>query len=306
MRGKRLQLQNIHMLYIFLAPALVLTFLFAYLPMFTNYIAFLDYKLTDGWLGLGSPFVGFKNFEAFLGDPKFYALMGRTLAYSLTMMAAGFPAPLLLALMLNELRTQWFKRAVQTVSYIPHFVSWVTVAGLIYMFTTVDPSGLFNNLAQLFNPDAPRVSFMQDAANFLPVLVLSEIWKEAGWGTILYLAGLSTIDTQLYEAARVDGAGRLRCLRHITLPGLQPTMCVLLIFSLGAMFSTNFDQVFNLQNQMIRLETDTINVYTYYQGLVAHRYAYGAAVGLFQGLVSFVLVMTTNAVTKRLSDVGII
>ncbi|MBO7744721.1 sugar ABC transporter permease [Paenibacillus sp. MWE-103] len=305
-RGKRLKTQNVKVLYLFLLPALALTFVFAYLPMFSNYIAFLDYDFNKGWFGFGSKFVGFDNFAKFLHDHKFYTLIGRTLLYSVTMMVATFPAPLILALLLNELRGERFKKIVQTTSYIPHFVSWVTVAGLFYLFLTVDATGLVNNIRQFFDPGAERISFMQDAHNFLPVLVISEIWKETGWGTILYLAALTTIDPQQYEAAQVDGASRFQRLRYITLPGLVPTMCILLIFSLSGLLATNFDQVFNLQNKMIRLDTDTIGVYTYYQGLVSGQYSYSAAVGLFQGLVSFILIMATNATTKRLSNVGII
>lgn len=305
-KSKNLKAHNIRVLYLFLVPAIALTFIFAYLPMFSNYIAFLDYDFNKGWFGFGSKFVGFDNFSKFLNDPKFYKLVGRTVLYSVTMMIATFPAPLLLALMLNELRGERFKRIVQTSSYIPHFVSWVTVAGLFYMFLTVDATGLINNIRQLFDPGAERISFMQDSKNFLPLLVISEVWKETGWGTILYLAALTGIDPQQYEAAQVDGASRFQRLRFITLPGLVPTMCILLIFSLSGLVATNFDQVFNMQNKMIRLDTDTIGVYTYYQGLVSGQYAYSAAVGLFQGLVSFVLIMLTNATTKRLSNVGII
>jgi putative aldouronate transport system permease protein len=301
-----LKAHNIHVLYLFLLPAVVLTFIFAYLPMFSNYIAFLDYDFNKGWFGFGSKFVGFHNFMKFLSDPKFYKLMGRTMLYSVTLMIATFPAPLILALMLNELRGERFKRIVQTSSYIPHFVSWVTVAGLFYMFLTVDTTGLINNIRQFIDPGATRISYMQDSKNFLPLLVISEVWKETGWGTILYLAALTGIDPQQYEAAQVDGASRLQRLKYITLPGLVPTMCILLIFSLSGLLATNFDQVFNMQNKMIRLDTDTIGVYTYYQGLVSGQYAYSAAVGLFQGLISFVLIMLTNATTKRLSNVGII
>ncbi|WP_054027343.1 ABC transporter permease [Bacillus sp. FJAT-28004] len=305
-KRKSLKAHNIHVLYLFLLPAIVLTVIFAYLPMFSNYIAFLDYDFNKGWFGFGSKFIGFDNFEKFLNDPGFYQLMGRTLLYSVTMMLATFPAPLILALMLNELRSERFRKLVQTSSYIPHFVSWVTVAGLFYMFLTVDPTGLVNNIRQLIDPEATRISYMQDSNNFLSVLVISEVWKETGWGTILYLAALTSIDPQQYEAAQVDGASRFQRLLYITLPGLVPTMCILLIFSLSGLFATNFDQVFNLQNKMIRLDTDTIGVYTYYQGLVSGQYAYSAAVGLFQGLIAFVLIMVTNYTTKRLSNVGII
>ncbi len=207
--------------------------------------------------------------------------------------------------MLNELQGKFFKRTIQTVSYIPHFVSWVTVAGLFYLFLSVDRTGLINNIRQMIIPSAERIPYMQDAGYFLPLLIISNIWKEAGFGTVLYLAALSSIDTQLFEAAKVDGAGRLKCLLHITLPGLYPT-CILLIFALGGLFSVSFDQVFNFQNRMIRMETDTIGVYAYYQGLVNRQYSYSAAIGLFQGLIAFVLMMSTNAVTKKLNNVGII
>lgn len=302
----RLFSSNVLVLYLFLVPALVATLLFSYLPMFSNYIAFLDYNFNKGWFGLGSRFVGFANFAKFLTDPKFYALMQRTLVYSVTMMALTFPLPLVIALMFNELRGAIFKRTIQTISYVPHFVSWVTVSGLVYLFLSSDRSGLVNNLIQFFNPNAQRVSFMGYAKNFLPLMVITEIWKEAGWGTILYLAALATIEPQLYEAARVDGAGRFRCLWHVTLPGLMPTMSILLIFALGGLFGTNFDQVFNMQNRAIRMDTNTIGVYVYYQGMESGNYAYSAAVGLFQGLISFILIMSTNAVTKRLNNVGII
>jgi putative aldouronate transport system permease protein len=305
-KAKNLKAHNIYVLYLFLIPAVAFTLIFAYLPMFSNYIAFLDYDFNKGWFGFASDFVGFANFKKFLVDPHFYDLMGRTLLYSVTMIVASFPAPLILALMLNELRNERFKKYVQTASYIPHFVSWVTVAGLFYMFMTVDPTGLINNIRQFFDPSATRISYMQDAKNFLPFLVISEIWKETGWGTILYLAALTGIDPQQYEAAQADGASRLQRLWYITLPGLVPTMCILLIFSLAGLLSTNFDQVFNMQNKMIRLQTDTIGVYTYYQGFVSRQYAYSAAVGLFQGVISFILIMLTNAFTKRLSNVGII
>ncbi|SEM57381.1 sugar ABC transporter permease [Paenibacillus sp. OV219] len=305
-KKRSIELKKVSVLYLFLAPAIILTLIFAYLPMFSNYIAFLDYDFNKGWFGFGSKFVGFDNFAKFLTDHKFYTLIGRTLLYSVTMMVATFPAPLILALLLNELRGERFKKIVQTTSYIPHFVSWVTVAGLFYMFLTVDATGIINNLRQLIDPAAERISYMQDAHNFLPVLVISEIWKETGWGTILYLAALTTIDPQQYEAAQVDGATRWQRLWYITLPGLVPTMSILLIFSLSGLLATNFDQVFNLQNKMIRLDTDTIGVYTYYQGIVSGQYSYSAAVGLFQGIISFILIMLTNATTKKLSNVGIV
>lgn len=285
-------------------PAIAICLVFQYLPMFSNYIAFLDYDFNKGWFGFGSPFVGLKNFE-FIATPAFIELLLRTLLYSATMLLFCFPTSLVLALLMNELRIDMFKKTVQTISYMPHFVSWVTVSGLVYMFLTTDTTGLVNNvLESVFHME--RKIYMQDKGFFLPILIITQIWKETGWGTILYFAAIANIGPQLYEAADIDGATRLQKAVHITLPGLIPTTCILLIFSLGGLVSSNFDQIFNLQNPMLRPDTDTINIHVFYRGLKNHQYAYASAVGLFQGLVSFVLIMATNAITKRTSNIGII
>jgi putative aldouronate transport system permease protein len=289
-------------LYVLLLPAVLTTLIFGYLPMISNYMAFLDYNLTDGFLGLGSPFVGLRNFD-FLCEKWFYEILGRTLLYSIGAIAVGYPAALLLALLFNELRHTAFKKAVQTITYIPHFVSWVTVAGIVYMFLTVEPDGLLNNARELFGLE--RLSFMQDAKYFLPILLLSGLWKGLGWSTILYMAALSGIEEQLYEAARVDGATRFQQAIYITLPGLVPTFCIQLIFAMGSLFSTSFDQVFNLQNEVIRPDVMTLNLYTYYFGIVNQRFAHSAAIGLFNGVISVILICGTNFVTRRLSDTGI-
>lgn len=271
--------------------------------MFSNIVAFMDYKITNPMFGLASPFVGFKWFS-FLKEMWFYQVAGRTVLYSFVTLLFGFPASLILALLFNELRNQTYKKVVQTVSYIPNFVSWVTTAGLVYLFLTMDPTGLVNNIVQ-FVFHLPRHSFMQDPNAFLPVLVVTGIWKNTGWGTILYMAALSTIDEQIYEAAEVDGANRWNKLLHITFPGLIPTFCLLLIFALGGLFSVNFDQVFNLQNSVLRQDVMNINLYTYYNGIVNGDYSISTAVGLFQGVVSFILVYSVNKVTRKLADTGI-
>lgn len=300
---KSLELAGVHTLYLFLVPAIVITFIFGYLPMFSNIIAFMDYDMNKGWFGLQSEFVGLSNFK-FLLQPWFYELAGRTVVYSFVVLVFGFPASLILALMFNELRNKTFKKVVQTISYIPNFVSWVTVSGLIYIFLTVEPSGLINTIkVALFGGD--RISYMQNSEYFLALIVITGIWKGVGWGTILYMAALSTIDEQIYEAADVDGASRFAKIIYITIPNLVPTFSILLIFSLGGLFSSNFDQVFNLQNVVIRNDVNTINLYTYFNGIVNRQYSLSAAVGLFQGVVSFILVFMTNKITRKLSDTGI-
>lgn len=286
-------------LYLFLVPSVALTLLFAYLPMFSNVIAFMDYSLFDGFMGLGSPWVGFKNFS-FLGEAWFYELAGRTFYYSFFMLLFSFPASMILALLLNELRLQLFKKLVQTISYVPHFVSWVTVAGLFYIFLSYDSTGIVNNImTALFHED--RKVYMQDESVFLPLLILSQIWKEIGWGSILYLAALTMIDPHLYEAAKVDGANRLQQVWHITLPGIRSTTVILLIFALGGLFSGNFDQIFNFQNQVIQDGTNIINTYTYYVGIREQQFSHATAVGLFQGFISFLLIYTANYSAKKLS-----
>lgn len=291
-------------LYLLLLPAIGFTFVFAYLPMFSNYIAFLDYDFTAGWFGFASPFVWFKNFS-FLKEAWFYQLAGRTILYSAATILFTFPAPLILALFLNELRNEVFKKVVQTISYIPHFVSWVTIGGIFYLFMTVDQTGLVNNIkVALFGGE--RISYMLNAKLFLPFLIISQIWKEIGWGTILYLAAITMIDPQLYEAAEVDGANRWQRMWHVTLPGMLPTTCILLILTMGGLFRSNFDQILNLQNDVIRNETFTIDVFTWYRGIRQQQYSFAAAVGLFQGAVSFILVMIVNSITKRLNETAII
>lgn len=300
---RTVQTQHIGELFVLLVPALLTTLVFGYLPMISNYMAFLDYRLTNGFMGLGSPFVGFKNFD-FLGQPWFYKIVGRTFLYSICGIAVSYPSALILALCFNELRSLRFKKVVQTISYIPHFVSWVTVASIVYMFLTVEYEGLFNNLREALGAET-RISFMQKPEYFLPLLILSGLWKNLGWSTILYMAAMSGIEEQLYEAAMVDGASRFQRALFITLPGLIPIFCIQLIFSMGNLFNSSFDQVFNLQNDVIQADVMTLNLYTYFYGIVNQRFAHAAAVGLFNGVISVVLIVTTNTITRWLSDTGI-
>lgn len=301
---KSAKLSKQYVLHLFLLPAVILTLLFNYLPMFSNVIVFMDYNMFKGWMGLGSKWVGLANFS-FVQEAWFYKLALRTLYYSAAILLFSFPASLILALLLNELRNQAFKRFAQTVSYIPHFVSWVTVASLFYIFLSVDIGGVVNNIkVALFGGE--RIIFMQETKYFLPVLIVSQVWKEVGWGSILYLAAISTIDPTQYEAATVEGAGRWRQMLHITLPGLVPTTIILMIFTLGAMFTGNFDQMIPMQNQVIQENTNIISTYTYYRGVVGAEYSKAMAVGLFSGIVSFVLLRMANFMGKKIGDTSII
>jgi putative aldouronate transport system permease protein len=292
-----------YVLYLLLLPAIGFTFVFYYMPMAMNVVAFMDYKITAGWLGLGSKWVGFYQFKRFLTDPDFYNVALRTVVYAVAKLAFSFPAPIILALLLNELRNEAYKRTVQTISYLPFFVSWVTVGGLIYMFLSVSSSGIINNVIEAFG--GKRILFMSKPQYFLPVLVVSTLWKGVGLGSIIYLATIASIEQQLYEAARIDGANRWKQLRFITLPGIMPAVIILLILNAGSLFSADFDQMINLQNGVIQLDTDVINTYSFYVGVMQRRYAEGTAISLFQAVINFALVWCTNLVAKKVRGAGL-
>lgn len=297
-------LRGEHPLYLFLIPGVVITFLFAYLPMFSNVIAFMDYDFTAGWLGLASPFVGFTWFARIFQDPKFFQLVWRTLFYSAAVLVLSVPAPFILAMLINELSSKAFKRTVQTISYLPHFISWVTIASLIYLFLSTDTSGIVNNIRQLLGAQ-DRIIYMKYPRYFPVVLSLSNVYKEMGWGSIIYLAAISALDVELYEAAAIDGAGRWKQFTNITFPGVLPTTMILLIFAMAGLLSSNFEQVFNLQNDLIVLDTNTINVYTYRTGVQGRKYSIATAVGLFQGAVNCLMLLSANWVSKRLTEYGL-
>ena len=304
-RTLKKRLRKYWVLYFFVVPAIAFAAIFQYFPMFGNVIAFMDYDIFNGWMGLGSPFVGLKNFADIFRFQVIVAAIPRTAYYSIIGILINGPAPILFALLLNELRNLVFKRTVQTISYMPHFVSWVTVSGLLYLILSSDPTGIFNTIKQfLFGGE--RVSYMGDARYFVPVMVTASLWKGVGWGSILYLAAITAINPELYEAAIVDGAGRWRRMFHITLPGVLPTFAILMIFSLGNVFRYEFDKVFTLQNDMIRSRTYTIEVINYFKGIQEQRYSLSAAIGLFQGVIAFGLTLAANKLSKKVADVGII
>jgi len=291
-------------LYIFLLPAIIATFLFGYLPMFSNVIAFMDYNILDGWMGLQSPFVGFKWFIIIFKDPEFVRMCYRTLYYSVLSLAFRFPASFLLAIFINEIRNRTFKRVTQTFSYLPHFISWVTMASLIYIFLTSDINGIMNNIREMLGAK-DRIIYMRDANNFPWILAWSSVYKGMGWGSIMYLAAITGVDPSLYEAATIDGANRFDKFVHITFPSILPTTMILLIFSLGALFSSNFGQIYNLQNDIIRQDTYTINVYTYYQGILNGRYSQATAAGLFQGVINCILLVSADRISKKVTSYGL-
>ncbi|WP_408612329.1 ABC transporter permease [Glycomyces dulcitolivorans] len=281
-------------LYTFLVVPFVFLLVFKYIPMLGNVIAFRRFR--PGGSIFGDEWVGFYYFQAFITNQQFWNVFWNTAILGGLTLLVTFPLPIVLALMLNELRSRRFKRIVQTISYLPHFMSIVIVAGLVLQLTALD--GTVNQVVAAMGADP--VPFMQRPEWFRTIYVSSEVWQTVGWGTILYLAALTTIDDQLYEAARVDGAGRWRQTWHITLPGIRPTMMVLLILNIGSFMSVGFEKVLLLQNPLVYSTGDVIATYLYRVGIQSAQFSYGTAIGLFEAVIGLVLVLFANGLSRRM------
>ncbi len=279
-----------------LLPGLLFLFIFNYLPMFGIVIAFENLNFVKGILG--SQWVGLANFkELFMNSPSFWNALKNTLLLSLYLILFSFPAPIILAMMLNEVAHERFKKLMQTVYYLPYFVSWVVVCSIIINF--LSPStGLVNYIIKQFGGEP--IAFLQDPKYFRTILVLSDIWKEAGYGTIIYLAAITGIDQSLYEAAHIDGAGRFQSVWHITLPGIMNTVVVMLILRMGSIMSSGFDRVYLLYSPLTYKTSDVLETFTYRIGIEKGMYSFSAAAGLFSSVVSFVLVLIANTTSKKL------
>lgn len=281
-------------IYTFLLVPLLFLLVFRYIPMLGNVIAFRRFR--PGGSIFGDEWVGFYYFEAFITNQQFWTVFWNTVILGGLTLLICFPLPIVLALMLNELRSRRFKRLVQTISYLPHFMSIVIVAGLVLQLTSLN--GTVNQMVEALGADP--VPFMQRPEWFRSIYVSSEVWQTVGWGTILYLASLTTIDDQLYEAARIDGANRWQQTWHITLPGIRPTMMVLLILNIGSFMSVGFEKVLLLQNPLIYSTADVISTYLFRVGIQSAQFSYGTAIGLFEALIGLVLVLGTNFISRRL------
>jgi putative aldouronate transport system permease protein len=280
-------------LYTFLILPLVFLLIFRYLPMAGNVIAFRRFR--PGGSIFGDEWVGLRYVEMFISDPKFWDVFQNTVILGALSLAICFPMPILLALLLNEVRIRWFKRLVQTVSYLPHFMSIVIVAGMIFQIFSVQ--GTINQLIGIVGADP--VNFMQDADWFRTIYISSEVWQTVGWGTILYLAALTTIDAQLYESAKIDGANRLQQTWHITLVGIRPTMITLLVLNIGTFLSVGFEKVLLLYNPLTYPTADVIATYLYRIGIESSNFSYATAIGLFESIIGLVLVLSANEISKR-------
>lgn len=287
-------------LYVLIAPVLLYFIVFHYMPMYGVQIAFKDFIATKGISG--SPWVGFKHFERFFDSYFFWRLLKNTIGISLYELAVGFPIPIILALMINEVRHGAFKKWVQTVTYAPHFLSTVVLVGLVIMFLS-PTSGMVNTVIQAFGGEP--TSFMTEPAWFKTVYVLSGVWQQMGWSSIIYLAALAGIDPGLHEAAKVDGASRLQRIWHINLPGIMPTIVILLILNMGSLMGVGFEKVFLMQNSLNTESSDVISTYVYRSGLLGAQYSFASAVGLFNSLVNFILLLTVNRIARSVNQASL-
>lgn len=281
-------------------PGMAFFFIFKYFPIYGLVIAFKDYHFLAGILR--SPWVGLANFRELFSLQSFWEVFRNTIIISGLQFIFGFPAPIVFALLLNEIRQRTPKRAIQTISYLPHFVSWVILGGIFLQFLSPS-SGPVNALITAFG--GKPVYFLADPHWFRGVLVVTDVWKSIGWGSIVYLAALSSIDPNLYEAAAIDGAGRWARMRAITLPSLAPVITVMLILAAGRLVSDNFDQVFNLYNPAVYKVGDVMSTYMYRRGLVNLDYSLATAVGLFQNLIAFIVLISANWIARRINEYGI-
>ena len=281
-------------------PSVIMLIIFKYVPMYGVTIAFKDFKLRQGILG--SPWVGFAVFEKVFSMPVFWTAFKNTAILGFMNLVIGFPLPVILALLLNEIRNERYKKVLQTVSYLPHFVSWITLSGLFIQL--LSPStGPVAAIWRLFG--AEPYYFMGEVDTFRWVLVVTNAWKGVGWGSVVYLAALSGVDQEMYEAALIDGATRFQRVWYITLPSIMPTVTIMLILRAGSILSDNFDQIYNMSNAAMYKVANVLGVYTYELGLKNMKYAESTAVSLFLTVINFALVMLTNAVSKRVNDYGI-
>lgn len=304
------RLKRQRLLQLFTLVGILYLIVFNYVPMFGILMAFKDYRITMGIAGIfTSKWVGFKQFEAFFSDINFWMLIRNTVALSVLKLFFSFPLPIVFALMLNEVRSKKFKRFTQTISYLPHFVSWVIVSGLALGFLSND-SGVVNLLLKKIGLIHQSIPFLTSANMFWPVAVMLDIWKDMGWWTIIFLAAITGIDPSLYESADIDGASRLRKMWSITLPSIRSTVSVVLILAMGNLFGgglsgSNFDQSYLLGNAMNYDHSQIIQTYVLQIGLSNGRYAYATAVGLIQSIISLILIFGSNAVSKRLSKTSL-
>ncbi|MFR8034175.1 MAG: ABC transporter permease [Lachnospiraceae bacterium] len=294
--GKRIY--RCRLLYLMILPSIITVFIFHYIPIYGVQIAFKDYKSSLGILG--SEWVGLKHFINFIEYPYFGKVMINTIRISLLCLCT-FPIPVIFSIMLNELRSQRFKKVSQMITYAPHFVSTVVTCSMIILFLQQD--GMINNLIAFFG--GQRRDFISEPAAFAPIYAISDLWQGLGWGTIIYLATLAGISQELVEAAEIDGAGRMQIIWHVHLPHLKPTIITLFLLKMGSLISVGFEKIFLLQNPLNMDASSVISTYVYEVGIINHQYSYSSAIGLFNNIINIILIVIANALAKRVSETSL-
>lgn len=284
-------------LYLFLIPTVAYFLIFRYYPMYGIQIAFRNFKSTKGITG--SAWVGMKNFERFFAATDFAQLLGNTLSVSVGTLLFSFPVPIILALLLNQLPSKGYKKVVQTVIYAPHFISTVVLVGIISLFFSPS-SGIINFIIQGLGGEA--IHFMGEPAWFRPLYIGSEIWQNAGWGSILYLAALASINPELHEAAVVDGANKFRRVWHVDLPGILPTIVIMFILNSGKVMTVGFEKAYLMQTSLNQSASEIISTYVYKRGLLQSQFSFSTAVGLFESVANLILILTVNFISRKVSD----
>ena len=288
-------------LYIFLTPIMIYFIIFKYLPMLGTIMAFQNFKFSTGFFE--SEWVGLEHFHRLFSGKNFYLILRNTLLLNAGSVLFGFPVPIILAIFLNEVKSKTFKKVTQSIMYLPHFMSWVVLGGILIGLLSPS-SGIVNHI--LKNVFGIQPIYFMGSRFWWPItFIISGIWQGAGWGTIIYLAAITGIDPQLYEAARIDGAGKLKQIRYVTLPCLKSTIVVMLILRMGSMMDVGFEQVYVMMNPAVRDVSEVISTYVYRVGIEGAQYSYTTAIGLFQSAVSCILVYTTNRISKKVNGEGL-
>lgn len=286
-------------LYLMFLPGFLYYFIFAYVPMYGVLMAFQNYEPLNGiW---GSEWVGLMHFKDFLTNYYFLKILKNTLVISINCIIFAFPAPIIMALLVNEIKNSVFKKTVQTITYIPHFISLIVICGLIHNFVAED--GLISNFVSIFT--GTKENLLNNPACFVPIYVISDIWQGVGWGSIIYLAALLSIDTSLYEAAPIDGAGKFKQVIHVTIPGIMPTIIIMFILRMGGILGVGYEKIILLYNPLIYDTADVISTFTYRKGLIDLSWSYSSAVGLFNSVISIIFVTVTNAISRKLSETSL-
>ena len=294
------KMKRYYQLYLLLLPALIYFIIFRYGPMYGLQIAFKDYVATKGFWG--SPFVGLKHFERFFSSPDFVMILKNTVMLSVGSILINFPMAIIVALMLHQVTCTRYKKAVQTIIYAPHFISMVVLVGMITLFLSPS-SGIINKIIEAFGGVA--IFFLAEPGWFKPVYILSETWQNTGWGTVIYLAALSSVSPELYEAAEMDGANKWQKMWHIDFPGILPTAVIQLILTTGNILSIGYEKVFLMQNALNRTASEVISTYEYKQGLQNAQYSYSAAIGLFNAVINLAILLSVNKFAQKVSDTSL-